>query len=1219
MSGITDKINADEFQNVKNLFNEIKENSEFEFILFSKKNIKNLSLKKYIDILKFLTKRASIDKTKKFVGEQIMLDVIYNFDNESVYRCTVNDKTNIDKNMRKFSEAKNHIIFRNFVKLASKKENNIELMKKVKSSGKTIDIDDLYMRIRLSDELPVSEQEKKELLSINNEEADKIIYRLKERSSFYIIDDTNTKLKIDLTTTKTNSQYYRLNQSVPKYELEIELVTDKKKEEYLTVMFVETELLLKVIQNSNFIITNSESKNIIDMYRELLSAPRSITKLYGRNPVSLEIIHVEQLPNKYAVTDKADGERHFLCIFNNKVYLINNNLDVRTTGIELNEKNRHFNNTIIDGELLFIKNRHVFLAFDCLYNSGIDIRKIESLKERIKNVDNIIENCFIFKNQKGFIYKDLQLKEFDLEKTTDFYREQMKIMVSNLNNDIEVEKKYLLVRRKYFIHSIGAKPWEIFKYSTIIWDLYSNSDIKYPYKLDGLIYQPNNEAYITDKKSSKYSDYKWKPPNVNSLDFYIEFLKDSNGNIPSYYDNSYGDISNEDFDNAGQSGNRVKNITYKICKLYIGQLVGNKETPELFKQSEDLHEAYLCLNNGAVRDIEGNIIMDKTVVEFYYDTNPNLPNKFRWIPLRTRYDKTESVMRFGSQYGNFFGTANGIWKSIITPLLMSDFEELSKGNVQKNNDYTYDDKLKQLRDKVNMQDSSSLRAESYFQKNTKISENMRNFHHFIKDNLYGMFCHYMYNNEIKKSVLDIGVGRGADLMKFYHTKTKFLVGIDVDKIALEYPGDGAVSRYETHKKSKPGFPEMYFIHADFNSKLDYESQYNALGGMNRYYKEIFDKFFSHDPKKRTKFDIINAGFSLHYGLKDETTFENLKKNINDYLKDGGYLIVTTFDGAAVRKLLDNKQKYTQEYVDEDGSVQVLFEITKKYGNIPNDEIMGVGNRIDVYMSWLQNEGTSHPEYIIDSRFLISEFKNYCNLDLVSSDTFENQYENNRDFFMHYFNFEADDRTKNNFIKRKEYYNKTSINDASKVYTNLEMFYVFRKRERQFIPQKGGKIDGKKYHVSKMLDYSDNNYSFVNSIHHILRNHNLIPNTLTPNDFYSDLNIPYMKNKDLNDNEKNMDKILKNIIIKHEQDGKVTKVLNGLSLILVLTDCNNDMIYQKIGSCSKKKSYKTIILINRDDSYYPLFIIDQQNGEFYGVIYCKDNELKKFLDNLDDLE
>ena len=42
--------------------------------------------------------------------------------------------------------------------------------------------------------------------------------------------------------------------------------------------------------------------------------------------------------------------------------------------------------------------------------------------------------------------------------------------------------------------------------------------------LDGLIYHPLIQSYVI--KNSKFVEYKWKPVDKNSIDFYIEFEKD---------------------------------------------------------------------------------------------------------------------------------------------------------------------------------------------------------------------------------------------------------------------------------------------------------------------------------------------------------------------------------------------------------------------------------------------------------------------------------------------------------------------------------------------------------------------------------------------------------------------------------------------------------------------------------------------------------------------
>ena len=83
-------------------------------------------------------------------------------------------------------------------------------------------------------------------------------------------------------------------------------------------------VLLKIQQQSNFIMAKTLENEIIDKYANLLNVNReNMTSLEGRKAQSLEVQHVvDQLPNKYAVTDKADGERHFLIIYKNGVYLI---------------------------------------------------------------------------------------------------------------------------------------------------------------------------------------------------------------------------------------------------------------------------------------------------------------------------------------------------------------------------------------------------------------------------------------------------------------------------------------------------------------------------------------------------------------------------------------------------------------------------------------------------------------------------------------------------------------------------------------------------------------------------------------------------------------------------------------------------------------------------------------------------------------------------------
>lgn len=1192
------------------LFKQIKDDSEFEFIFFGKRG-KYLSQEKYIELLNFFA--AKSENTKyKLIEPQNTLDITFQPNVENNIRCTLVGTDNINSLMKKVSLFRNHVAFKTLVDLFKKKVQGIELIKKEKTKESMVDVEELEFRARLSKESLLSDDEIQQLLNIDETNMTKIKFRYKQRTSLYIMGDQTTKdfIRIDLTFTKMADTYKKLNSSIPNYELEIEYGTKSKPNlDHLTIMLKETEVLFKIIQQSNFIMTKTIAHKVLLFYKNLLSIDpeKIITSLEARQSVTLEIQHVTtELVNKYAVTDKADGERHFLIILENHVYLITTNLDVKDTGIVLPNNLTSYNGTLMDGELIFIpnKNRHIFLVFDCLFHKSIDIRPTIRLMDRIALADDVIEKCFIFGKQKGFKIgaTKLDTNSFDLDKRLNFHQTELANLISTLNSDMEIEKQFLLVRRKYFIEATGAKDWEIFSYAAMLWNSFlSSSNIDCPYFLDGLIFQPLEQSYATTKKDNKLVDYKWKPPEKNSIDFYIEFDKDINGKIKTVYDNSRSDDTNEDI-------NFVRNKPYRICRLHVGQQNKGSEVPILFKEDQELYLAYMYLIDGEVRDIDGNIISDKTVIEAYYNNDPDVMDKFRWVCIRTRYDKTESVIRYGKKFGNYTTVADKVWRSITNPVLMADFEDLAKGNEPNKNIYSYDKKMETLRKRITHELIISTTKESaYFQQRTNLAGPMRKFINWVKDEMIWTFCHPMYQDNRQLSVLDFGCGKGQDINKWFYARALFYVGLDIDREGLNSPVDGAWSRYAQLKK-RPNFPKMYFLQADCAAELDIESQKNALNVSHLENEEMYKKFFSKEQNKRTLFDRINCQLAIHYMLRNQDTWNNFKSNINGYLRNGGYFLALTFDGRKVMQLLGDKERYTQYYTDENGQSKMLFDIVKKYDSpSTKDFVMGTGNAIDVFISWFSLEGRYLTEYLVDSQFIVNDLAKDCDLELVSTDSCENQLAIHYDYLTQYSKFEDIVKTREMLSKVAAYYVDDNVNVNCRPWMNLFRYYVFRKNGKLEKQQKGGSdnlndllnfSDSTQYSIPEMSSYN-NEFSFTNSIHHIMRSHKIIPKYITPQKFYKDLGLGAIRDVHVDDKIYN---IAKSMIISEIVDDQTENVVvDGLNIFVVERDCNDIYDVSLVQKSKKmKKSDLSVVLMKEGMWYVPVYFIDKDTDKRIGL-------------------
>lgn len=1218
---INSLMEAEKRKKVEGIFKKITKEEEFEMMFYNYKATNKMELRNFLNILKYCRYRGVTEKLRTLT--ETTLDIIYGDEetNES-YRITIESLEKINKYMEMFHQRQNHVIYTTLLKMED--DESVTIMKKKKDKKKIVDIDEFDMRVRMSSELSVSKMELEKLKKLDETKRGNIIFRFKRRISLLAYDDKEVTIRVDVTNTKMHRNINKLELSIPIYELEIELVPKKSGAniKYLQKMYDEATRIVKIVQQSNYVIGKKGEKEVLDRYADLLSINKTrMIKLSGRQPQSLEVQHVvEKLPDRYAVTDKADGERYFMIIYKKEVYLISNTLHVKRTGIKL--KNEKYNDTIMDGEYIYLseKNRHIYMCFDCLYKGGEDVRGEGEFMRRIAHIDEVIENNFILKGQTGYKIKEY-VGEFNTEKIASFYDKEIDEYMKNLNADIEKEKGMPLVRRKYFLPVYGGKKNEIFKYSSILWDKFVISkSTKCPYILDGLIYQPLNQKYIVSAKESKYIEYKWKPQEKNSIDFYVLFERNrETGQVMTLYDNSREEM--------------VSGQPYKIAHLYVGKMIKGKERPTLFKRETNKYIAQIYLKEGEARDEEGNILQDATVIEFYYNNDPNIPERHRWVPMRTRYGKTEAVQRYGKQYGNYSDIANIIWRSISNPVTINDINILS-------NDRMYEKHNAILRGKIDHSTIMSERKENiYYQIRTTLAKPMRNFHNWIKSILIYTHCNPIYEKGRNLTILDIACGKGGDIMKFYYARIDYYVGIDIDNESIVSRTDGAISRYNQLRKTHANFPRMFFIHADGGTILDYREQNKVLGGMSDKNKILMNRFFSLDAKKRTRFDRINCQFAVHYFLRNETVWGNFLENVRMYLKPGGYMMITCYDARRIIEVLRERGQYTTYYTNTKGEKKVLFEIVRKYEELDEMKPIGVGHAIDIHNAFSFQEGSYITEYLVDRRFMEKEMLEKCEMELVETDLFDNQYNIHEEYFKTAIKYEENEKTRAFLLNAAEYYDKTNeVNKACYNMTELNRYYIFRRSEK-IRNQKGGSIVGDiekdrmreeheyvfdnipnllnptKFIKRKMTEDKVKGYSFMGAIHDILVSNEIVPKSVELFEFYNDIGFNIIADNEV---EKEAIKELnKKLVIGHEyteSEQSTDIALNGMNILILETGQGEKGIKIMVNAKKTRLSVRdpSIILYREDGEYYPIYRLDGRGGK-RGIFNTRMRLIKRLIE------
>lgn len=920
------EIQNDTYNKLLEFISECKKNKTYEFearFMSQKKSI--ITEDNYIKVFeKFTFSRENNGLAFKYSLKN-MLDIMIirnindeDFDNT---RMTINDSDNIKKYWLN--------------------QDNTDIKKDFMEKEKLDKIDDKNFNIRysLNNEVDKKNIMEKNINLLISNEMEKI-FRLKNRYS--IITDDNL-FQIDLTSVKTgkgkNFKSSNTLKVAPNYEIEIEFIghdTNISNQEIIKKLLTYINIILAILQNNNMLLKSSIIESVINSYKYLVNIKDNI--FIAASPVTIHRVNIvksdtnNNILNKYAVSLKADGERNFLIVLksngaeNGKIFLFNNNFEVIDTG----HVDENFAGSLIEGELVTHEYGKEFYAYDMLFHNGEDIRR---------------KHLIGGDKQQGS-----RLGTLDI-----FMKSGSRKLASTFN-----EKNAVKISKKLCLFSILPDGSDIFKKVQEVWESRKISN----FHVDGMIFTPITEYYPL-KSGSWYSLFKWKPPNLNSIDFLIKTKKNDNKqDIKSPY---IVVVNRPD----GKKETYIQQ--YKIVKLYVSEKkfglnnYNKKNYPVEFnpydldsENARAYNEAKIMIDEKekmyATDPITGEVveIFDDSIVEFAYDDSVE-DYGFKWKPIRYRRDKTNLYKSGADVYGNNHNIAKDNFKSIKFPVSeemiltgkvpLDTSGAISNGNLQINPN---DDK--QYWATFTGNDGKQMERYPY-----------QNFHNlFIKTQLYTITspAHFSGNSHIMVGkMLDLCSGKGVDITKIKKAHYAEVVGMDIDGKAIKFAQEFYQKRIPKPK------PKAFYVRGD-SSKLIWPEQATAFSESDKIYtkKYIPTKYY---------FDTISIQFCVHYFFKNEISLRTMMQNLNDNLKIGGYVIGTCFDGERI----NNSFTRTKSIEGKTSSKELLWKIDKAYtSKLSFSKTKPIyGKEIDVFVKTI---GISHKEYLVSFNFLDSIMEAY---------------------------------------------------------------------------------------------------------------------------------------------------------------------------------------------------------------------------------------------------
>lgn len=268
----------------------------------------------------------------------------------------------------------------------------------------------------------------------------------------------------------------------------------------------------------------NEQPKAFDLQRMVIRMCKHSGKGFpGAQPVSMDCNNINFLHQKpYRVSWKADGTRYLMLIHKEEdIYFFDRDhcvFKIENLQFPHRKEHRHLRQTLVDGEMVIDKVNGTdiprFLIYDIIKFDGQDVGQLPFYPIRLHCIENEIIKPRILAMESGYINKS---------------------------------KEPFSIRKKEF--------WPITQAANLLGEKFASTLSHEP---DGLIFQPSKEPY---KSGSCEDVLKWKPVELNSVDFRLKIVKEEGMGI----------------------------VSKKVGQLFVGQLDRHFGVIRFTKEIKDLH------------------------------------------------------------------------------------------------------------------------------------------------------------------------------------------------------------------------------------------------------------------------------------------------------------------------------------------------------------------------------------------------------------------------------------------------------------------------------------------------------------------------------------------------------------------------------------------------------------------------------------------------------